>query len=130
MACFSGKDGSLKFDKVTIGRVRNWSLNGTLETLDTTSLGQIAREFCAGLKTATGSATIWYHTDNNIKEILDHCITNSGTPTSGELELIWGNKSIKGNVYINSATITCNTGEVMSADVSFQMTGDYLTATL
>lgn len=129
MACFSGKDGSLKFEGTAIGRVRNWSLNSSLETLDTTSLGEDSRTFCGGLKSATGSATIWYHSDNNITTVLDNCI-NTGTPSAGALELIWGNKKIAFNAYVNSATITCNTGEVMSADVSFQMTGDYTTVTL
>lgn len=129
MTCYSGKDGSLKFEGTAIGRVRNWSLNGTVETLDTTSLGEDSRTFCAGLKTATGTATIWYHSDNNIKTVLDNCITQS-TPTPGSLELAWGTKKIVGDCFVNSATITCNTGEVMSADVSFQMTGDYSTVTL
>ena len=129
MACYSGKDGSLKFDSQAIGRVRDWSINSTVETLDSTALGEDARVFCVGLKTATGSATIFYHSDNNISTILDNCIT-TGTPSAGTMELIWGTKKLTFSAIINSATITCSTGEVMSADVSFQMTGDYTTVTL
>ena len=124
MTCYSGKDGSLKFDGASIGRVRNWSLNSTLETLDTTSLGDGANVYCAGLRTATGTATIWYHSDNNIGTVLEECM-RTDKPTPATLELTWANKKVSFKAYVNSATITCNTGEVMSADVSFQMTGNY-----
>ena len=124
MACYSGKDGYLKFEGSDVSRVRNWSLQASVTTLDTTSLGDESQAYCAGMKSATGSATIWYHSDNNIKQILDNIITNN-KPASGVLELGWGDKKIRCNAFVSSATITCNTGEVMSADVSFQMTGDY-----
>ena len=129
MACYSGKDGTFKFENNAIGRVRNWSFNATVETLDTTSLGDQSQVYCAGLKSATGSATIWYHSDNSIDSVLNNVIT-TGAPTSGQLELGWGNKRIRCTAYVNSATISCNTGEVMSADISFQMTGDYEVITL
>lgn len=130
MAVFSGKDGSMQWAGGALARVRNWSVQSSLETLETTNLGNDAREYVPGLKTATGSATIYYHDDNtSLRTLLDNCI-NTGTPTSALLDLRWGTKRLAFNAYVTSVSITCSTGEVMSADVSFTMTGDYTTVTL
>ena len=126
MAVYSGKDGSLEWDNTITTRIQNWSLESSLDTLDTTSLGDIARTFVAGLKSATGSVTIFYHDDNRtLAGILNNIITpNSAVP--GRLELIWAKRKIAFDALINSSSITCSVGEVMSASLTFTMTGDYL----
>ena len=130
MAVFSGKDGSLKFDTTTIARVRDWSMDASFDTLDITNLGEISRSYTAGLKSATGSATIFYHDDNTtLQGILDNCVT-TGVPAPGAIELIYGAKSLKFNCYINSVSVACSTGEVMTANVQFTRTGEYTSATL
>lgn len=130
MAVFSGKDGSLVFEKNTVIRVRNWSFTGTTETLDTTSLAVNARTFEIGLKSGTGQASIFYHDDNlSLQRLLDNCIT-TGAPLKGEMALRWSDKRLIFQCIITSVAITCSTGEVMSADVSFTMDGDYTVATL
>ena len=45
MAVFSGKDGTLQWQNAAVTRVRNWSLQSTLDALEVTNLGQIAREY-------------------------------------------------------------------------------------
>jgi len=130
MAVFSGKDGSMQWAGGAVARVRSWSIQSNLDTLETTNLGQIAREYVPGLKSATGSASIFYHDDNaSLRTLLDNCI-DTGEPTSAALNLVWGTKSLTFEAYVNSVSITCNTGEVMSADISFTMTGDYSSITL
>lgn len=130
MAVFSGKDGSLKFDGTGIARVRNWSMDASFDTLDTTNLGEISRTYTAGLKSATGSATIFYHDDNTtLQSVLDNCVT-TGVPAPGSMELIYGTKSLKFSCYINTVSISCTTGEVMAANISFTRTGEYTGVTL
>lgn len=130
MAVFSGKDGTLQWQNAAVTRVRNWSLQSTLDALEVTNLGQIAREYVPGLKSATGSCTIFYHDDDaTLRGMLDNVIT-TGAPSNGILDLKWGAKNIEMTVLITSANITCSTGEVMTADLSFQMTGDYRIATV
>jgi len=125
MAVFSGKDGTLQWQNATVARVRNWSLQSTLDALEVTNLGNDARAYVPGLKSATGSCTIFYHDDNStLRGMLDNIIT-TGTPSSGILDLKWGGRNIEMTALITSANITCSTGEVMTADLSFQMTGDY-----
>jgi len=125
MAIFSGQDGVLVFNGQTQVRVRNWSVTSNVDTLETTDLGDDAREYRAGLKTATATATIMYHDDNTtLRSILSTAIRTT-TPTSHRLELRWDNKDLDFNAFITSVNITCSVGEVMTADLSFQMTGDY-----
>lgn len=130
MAVFSGKDGTLQWQNAAVTRVRNWSLQSTLDALEVTNLGQIAREYVPGLKSATGSCTIFYHDDDvTLRWMLDNVIT-TGAPSNGILDLKWGAKHVEMTVLITSANITCSTGEVMTADLSFQMTGDYRIASM
>ena len=130
MGVFSGKDGSMTWAGGAVARVRNWSVQSAFDTLDITNLGENAKSYAAGLKSASGSATIFYHDDNtSLSALLDNCIT-TGTPTEAALDLRWGTKRLAFNAFVNSVSITCSTGEVMSAELSFTMTGDYTTITL
>lgn len=130
MAVFSGKDGSLTFAGTSVARVRNWSFTGNVDAMETTNLGVAARRYEPGLKSATGQASVFYHDDNDsLKNTLDNCIT-TGAPAKGEMQLKWDDKLLKFTCIVTSVAITCSTGEVMSADISFTMDGDYTTTTL
>ena len=130
MAVFSGQDGVLVFNDRTQVRVRNWSFTSNVDTLETTDLGRDSRKYVAGLKTATATCTIMYHNDNNtLRDILNTAV-KTGAPTSHRLELRWDDKDLDFEAFITSVNVTCSVGEVMTADLSFQMTGDYLTIDL
>lgn len=125
MALYSGKDGVIVFGSKTQARVRNWSISTNVDMLDATDLGDDARVYAAGLKSATGSATIMYHDDNDsLRTTIDNCIT-TGTPTAARLQFRWGTRDLDFDAFVNSVSITCSTGEIMTADISFTMTGDY-----
>ena len=132
MAVFTGQDGVLVFNSQTQVRVRNWSFTSNVDTLETTDLGDGARSYRAGLKTATATCTIMYHNDNAaLQSILATSMANSTTtPTSHRLELRWDGKDLDFNAFITSVNVTCSVGEVMTADLSFQMTGEYQTINL
>lgn len=131
MAIFSGQDGVLVFNGQTQVRVRNWAVTNNVDTLETTDLGDDARSYKAGLKTATATATIMYHDDNaTLRNILNTAISRTDAPSAHRLELRWDDKDLDFNAFITSVNITCSVGEIMTADVSFQMTGDYLIVAL
>ena len=125
MAVYSGKDGSIVFGNNTQTKVRNWTINTNVDMLETTNLGNDERVYVPGLKSATGSATIMYHDDNaTLRNMLTTSITAS-TPSAARLEFRWGSRDLDFDAYINSVSISCSTGEIMTADVSFTMTGDF-----
>ena len=133
MAIYTGQNGSLKFNGQTQVNIRNWSVTTTVDTLETTDLGDRKRKYIPGLESATATATIMYHDDNaTLKNILDQSIRSNSqsAPVPRKLELKWEGREIDFSAYITSVTITCAVGDVMTADVSFQMTGDYTTIDL
>lgn len=130
MAVYSGKDGRVEFNNTATTRVKSWSFQASVDTLETTDLGDDARAYVAGLKSATGSMSIIYHDDNSsLRTLLDNVITQGSSPLA-KFELMWGKKQVTFSGYVTSAAITCGVGEIMSADVNFTMSGDYTSATL
>lgn len=130
MTVFSGKDGSLEFGGEVTTRVRNWTLNSTFDTLEITDLGDTYRSYRPGLKGASGSATLFYHDDDDtLSNILDNCIS-TGEPAAGAMSLKWGDKQIEFSAWINQVSITCSTGEVMSANITFTMQDGYISSEL
>jgi hypothetical protein len=131
MGFFSGRDGSLYVGTAQVARVGNWSLSSNVETLDVTDLGSVAREFTPGLKASTGSASIFYY-DDAPTSLLSKVI-KKGAATDEDmvrLSLRWGTKRVDVNAFINQGEVTCQTGEVMQAQISFTVTGDYVTTTV
>ena len=56
----TGADGLLKYGANSCVKVRNWSLNITRDAIDVSCLNTYDREYVAGLRSATGSATLYY----------------------------------------------------------------------
>lgn len=125
MAIFTGANGTVVFDGDTQVNVRNWSFTGTVDTLEVTDLGDRERSYIPGLKSGTANATIMYHDDNNtLRNMLNNTIT-TGTPAPARLQLRFSDRDIDFDAYLTSVNVTCAVGDVMTADCSFQMTGDY-----
>ena len=127
MAFFSGRDGSLYADGVKLARVSNWSLSSTVEALEVTDLGDDSRDYTPGLKSATGSASIFYYDDAPVP-LLQHVIKTGPVTDATDkvaLSLRWGNKKIDVNAIMTSASLTCQVGAVMQADIDFSVCGDY-----
>lgn len=133
MAIYTGQNGILKFNGQQQVNIRNWSVTTTVDTLEVTDLGDRKRKYIPGLASATATATIMYHDDNaTLRNILDTSIRSDsqGDPVARNLELKWEGRDLDFQAYITSVTVTCTVGDVMTADVSFQMTGDYTTIDL
>ena len=62
---YSGIDGRLLVDGNNVGKVRNWTINGSVDTLETTSLADFARDYSAGLQSYSGSATLFYYENDS-----------------------------------------------------------------
>lgn len=131
MSYFSGRDGSLYVGGTQIARVQNWSISNTVDALEVTDLGDGARNYVPGLKSATGSATIFYYLDTPAA-LLSRVIRTTSTSESDivSMSLRWGTKRLDFNAVVTQGDVTCNTGEVMQAQINFTVTGDMTTVTL
>ena len=54
----TGADGMLKYGNSACVKVRNWSLSINRDAIDVSCLNTYDREYVAGLRSATGSATL------------------------------------------------------------------------
>ena len=124
MTFYSGKDGTLTYNGTAVAKVSNWSVSSTVDTLETTVLTESDRNYVPGLRTLSGSATIFYYDDAAVP-LLQRILKTTAVSEADILviKLGWGSKSIQGSCVITSAELSCAVGEVMQASVQFQFTG-------
>ena len=138
---YSGQDGRLIIDGTTAAKVRSWSFTVNQAVLETVSLEDTDRTLIPGIRSVTGSCSLYYYqatagetTDTGT--LLSNLITaNSGSggeqgggtksTVKFELKVLDGNndRSITFYAYITSLSMTNSVGEVLSADVSFEVNG-------
>ena len=131
MTYHSGKDGTLIYNGSRVAKVTNWNVSASIDTLETTTLTESDRSFVPGLRSYTGSATIFYY-DDAPKPLLERVVGTSPTSESDILtiKLGWGTKYIEGRCIINSGELSCAVGEVMQSNIQFQFTGPLVGAVL
>lgn len=129
---YTGRDGRLVINGTTQLKVTNWSMTGSLEILETTTLGDYQRTFTPGVQEFSGTATLLYYNEggrNDAASALKHVIKTSGVTSSDivyfKLRLVEGNTNhdVSFGAYITSATFSASVGEVSAAQISFQGNG-------
>ncbi len=138
MGFFTGRSGSLIFDGKPVAKIRDWSLETSVELLSTNAIDSTVNTFTPGVKSATGSATLMYYrlesgeseTKTQFTALLGQ-IMRKGAITESQrvlLELnVGGNAAddIKFYAYITSAQISTSTGELSMVPIQFTMDGDF-----
>ena len=130
---YTGKDGRLLIDGIEQVKVTNWTLSGSLEMLETTSLGDSQRNYAPGVQEFNGSATLLYYKDDAgrndagtaLRKIIKTNGVSDGDTVTIRLRLVDGDTTndIALTSYITSVSIGASVGEISSAQISFQATG-------
>jgi hypothetical protein len=130
---YTGRDGRLLLDGTEQIKVTNWTLTGSLEMLETTSLGESQRTYTPGIQEFNGSATLLYYNDGTgrndaaiaLKKVLRISGVSDGDTVDMRLRLVEGstNHDVRLTTYITSVTFGASVGEVSSAQINFQATG-------
>ena len=131
LSYLTGKDGTLTCDGVRLAKVASWGLTSQVEALEVTSLGDFARDYTAGLKSATGTCSIWLYDDAG--KTLAAKVIRSDAPTDADkvtLTLGFWAKSVSVKALITQADLQMSVGSVMQYAISFQVCGDVIGATL
>lgn len=124
MTYLSGRDGKVTYAGVTLGKVSGWTLSSSVEALEVTTLGDIARNYTPGLLSATGSCSIWYYADAPVSVLSK--VVRTGAATEADiltLTLGFGEKSITFKCLFTAAELAMSVGEVLRANVQFQVCG-------
>lgn len=127
-------DSSIDTAADEVAKVRSWSFSASTSTLETVSLGDHDRTIISGISSASGSASIYYYatstTGNNNSGVLSSKIIDTIIPSSsGERPKVRfrlqsdANHRIDFDAVITNFSMTNAVGEVMSANVEFDVDG-------
>ena len=139
MGFFTGRTGSLVYSGKRVAKIRDWSLDTSLELLSTNTIDSAVNTFTPGVKSATGSATLMYYrlesgesaTFQQFTALLNQ-IMRGGEITEAqrvllELNVGGGTKDdIRFYAYITNAQVSVSTGELSVVPIQFTMDGDFV----
>jgi hypothetical protein len=135
MPFYTGRTGKLRLGASEVAKVRNWTLDTSVNMLDTTALGDTANTFTPGLFSATGSATLSYYNGDttDVTNLLERIAKTGAITDSDEVALtfeVGTNQLFTADAFINSASITSSTDELTSVSFNFTLNGPLTTVTL
>jgi predicted secreted protein len=134
MAAITGNNGVLKIDNASgtataIANVRNYSIDITSDTIETTTMGVDVRTYVKGLSQFSGSADIYFDTANytggaNVVAVLNPTSVNVGaSPVTLEAYLNDTANKFAGEVIITGFTVNSSMDGLVEASISFQGSG-------
>jgi len=139
MGFYTGRSGSLVFDSKPVAKIRDWSIETTVELLSTNTIDSSVNTFTPGVKGATGSATLMYYrlesgesaSFTQFTALLSKIMKGGAAEQADRvlLELNVGGAAaddIKFNAYITSAQVSVSTGELSVVPIQFTMDGDFI----
>lgn len=134
---FSGADGALLVDGTEVAKIRNWSISGESEALETTTTGDNARKFIYGRQSYAGRCSALYYEDSAGALTMAPLLANiyrttdlSATATNTLLLKLADDRQIQATVLFTQASMAVSVGQVVEVQLSFQVTGNLTTATI
>jgi hypothetical protein len=130
MAAFTGNNGAISINSVNVANVRNFSIDITSDTIETTTMGVDVRTYVKGLSQFSGSADIYFEASD-----FD---TNESTfnPTAGLVgasgvavklyldDQVTNDIGFTGNIIVTGYTVNSSMDGLVEASISFQGTED------
>jgi hypothetical protein len=145
MPFYAGQQGKLFIDDSTqpAAKVVSWSFSSTVNVLDTTVLSDTDRTLIYGIRSMSGSCRLYYYNydgggsvKNDCGLLLSKVIKSGSTAGDGQndppepvkLKLKVEDGSADGRwltlpALITSVSMSMNVGEVLAADIAFEVNG-------
>ena len=139
---YSGKEGQLFIDGTQVAKVRSWSFSFNQAVLETVSLEDTDRTIIHGIRSYTGSASVYYYQDvagggaGQLSTLINNIIKTGSSAGDGvnaesvamtfRLKIKDGSTAgrfIEFQAIPTSFSITSAVGEVTAADISFEVNG-------
>jgi len=139
MGFYTGRSGSLVVDGKPVAKIRDWSLDTTVELISTNTVDSTSNTFVPGIKSATGSATLVYYR----LEVGESASYSQFTALLGKIQKVGAvaesdrvlmelkvgtsaNDNVQFYAYITSAQVAVSTGELTSVPIQFTVDGDFI----
>lgn len=112
MATIYGNNGEIKISSTAVGEVKSWSLTISRDTIEDTSMGDVAKTFVYGKSSASGTIEVHFDDDDSAQGTLRDAVING---TSVALDLFTNDSSASGSDYYSLTAL------LTSQDVSVEM---------
>ena len=121
MATHTGSEGTIKIGGDVVGELRSFSLESTAETIEDTSMGDANRSYKVGLKTFTGTASVFFDETDTAQNALDAGaeITLNVYPEGASS----GDTYYTGSAIVTGRTINSSFDGMVEMELSFQGNG-------
>jgi hypothetical protein len=121
MATHTGSEGTLKVGANTIGEIRSFSISESADTLEDTSMGDVARTYKSSLTTFTGSVDVfWDELDaGQVAMVVGASVTFSAYPEGATA----GDKYYTGTAIVTGLTVNSSFDGMVEASITLQGTG-------
>ena len=121
MATHTGSEGTIKIGANTLGELRSFSLETTAETIEDTSMGDTSRTYKVGLKTFTGTASVFFDETDTAQTALvaGAEITLNVYPEGASS----GDTYYTGSAIVTGRTINSSFDGMVEMEISYQGTG-------
>lgn len=135
MTILTGNNGVVKFDNssgslVNVAAVRNFSIDITSDTIETTTMGNDTRQYVKGLSSFSGSADIYFDPDMMPTSTTGNVWMNPTTQSVGTSPYRFegilegpSSKKLGGNVIVTGFSVTSSMDGMVEASISFQGSG-------
>jgi predicted secreted protein len=135
MAILTGNNGNIKLDATvggsvaTIAAVRNFSVEITRDTIETSTMGVDVRTYINGMSAWSGSADIYFDPVASTGHLAVHTVLNPTSGTVGQSTLTFEGYladtagKFSGEVIITGFTVNATMDGMVEASISFQGSG-------
>ena len=121
MATHTGSEGTIKIGTDVVGELRSFSLESTAETIEDTSMGDTNRSYKVGLKTFTGTASVYFdETDAGQTALLAGAEITLNVYPEGATS---GDTFYSGSAIVTGKTLNSSFDGMVEAEISFQGNG-------
>jgi predicted secreted protein len=135
MAILTGNNGVIKFDATvggsvaTVAAVRNFSIELTRDTIETSTMGVDVRTYLNGMAAWSGSADIYFDPAASTGHLAVHTVLNPTSGTVGQSTVTFQGfladaaGKFEGEVIITGFTVNSSMDGMVEASISFQGSG-------
>ena len=133
MATLTGNQGAISIGGIAVLAVRNYSIDMTADTIETTTMSNSQRTYLSGLSSFSGSADVYFdNTDYDTNEATFNptAVLVGATGVAGKFYLakdVGGSASadsvFQGSLIVTGYTVNSSFDGMVEASISFQGTG-------
>jgi hypothetical protein len=132
MATLTGNNGAISVNGIAVLAVRNFSIEMTADTIETTVMGKDVREYITGLSSFSGSADVYFDSsdyDTNESTFNPTAGLVGASGVAGKFYVLLDaastnvDQAFTGSIIVTGYTVNSSMDGMVEASISFQGTG-------